>query len=240
MHCTIRGPAGKVTRRADTGQIATMFDRIAARYDLVNRLMTAGMDGRWRRETVAALALRPGRQDIVLDLGCGTGDLALGLQSAGARSVVGADPAAAMLKIGVKKAPRLAPVLADAQRLPFRDGAFDAVGTAFTVRNIEALPFALAEVRRVLRPGGRFAILDLTRPRPTLLARLFRLYTGRVLPVLGGLVSGDAAAYRYLPASVERFLSAEELRTALLEAGFARVSTRRLAPGEVSLMLANA
>jgi len=226
-----------VTRPARTPQIAAMFDRIAARYDLMNRLMTAGMDGRWRRATVQALGLRPG--DRVLDLGSGTGDLAVELLRAGAGRVVGADVAAVMLRRGAAKAQEMAPVLADGQRLPFRDGAFDAAATAFTLRNIPDLPAALAEVRRVLRPGGRFAALDLTRPRPTPAARLFRLYTDRLLPLLGGAVSGDAAAYRYLPASVARFLSAAELRQALLDAGFARASARRLAPGEVTLLLAN-
>lgn len=226
-----------------------MFDRIAGRYDLMNRLMTAGLDGRWRRAAVAALGLRPG--DRVLDLGCGTGDLAVDLLRAfrgnqavlanvrGIGGVVGVDVAPAMLRRGAAKAAGLAPVLADARRLPFGDRTFDAAGTAFTVRNVPDLPAALREVRRVLRPGGRFAVLDLTRPRPSPATRLFRLYTDRLIPLVGGLVSGDRAAYRYLPASVERFLSAEELRTALEAAGFARVSLRRLAPGEVTLALAN-
>jgi len=227
-----------VTRRARSLLVASMFDRIAGRYDLMNRLMTGGMDGRWRRLAVEALALRPG--DRVLDLGCGTGDLALALLRSGAAQVVGADIAPAMLRLGAGKAPAMAPVLADAQRLPFRDAAFDAAGTAFTVRNVPDLPAALAEVRRLLRPGGRFVVLDLTRPHDSPRARLFRLYTDRLLPLVGAAVSGDRAAYRYLPASVQRFLSAGELRAALLDAGFARASTQRLALGEVTLLIANA
>jgi demethylmenaquinone methyltransferase/2-methoxy-6-polyprenyl-1,4-benzoquinol methylase len=226
---------GEVTT-ARVRRVGAMFDRIADRYDLMNRLMTAGLDGRWRRGAVSALGLRAG--DRALDLGCGTGDLAAAMRRAGA-AVVGVDVAGAMLRRGVVKEPSLVPVLADARHLPFRDSAFDAVGTAFTVRNVPDLPTALAEVRRVLRPGGRFAVLDLTRPEPSTAARLFRLYTDRMIPLAGGLISGDFAAYRYLAASVRSFVSGQELRAAVLDAGFARVSLRRLAPGEVTLLLAN-
>ena len=210
-----------------------MFNRIAGRYDLMNRLMTGGLDGRWRRMTVAAMRLQPG--DRALDLGCGTGDLARDMLSAGAAEVVGVDIAAAMLAVGQRKLPALDAVLADGRQLPFADECFAAAGTAFTARNIPDLGLALHEVWRVLRPGGRLVILDLTRPPASFTARLFRLHTDVMVPRLGALVGGDAAAYRYLPQSVQRFLSAGELRESLLAAGFARAAVRRLAPGEVTV-----
>ncbi len=231
----MRAPDAPARARA----VGAMFDAIARRYDLLNRLMSAGQDGRWRRLAVAALAgLPPGP---VLDLGAGTGDLALALRrGVPGRDVVGLDLSVGMLRVGRAKLAargerRVHLVRGDVLRLPFPDAAFAGAATAFTLRNVADLGAALREVRRVLRPGGAFACLEITRPRPGPLAMLFRLYFQRLVPVAGGLISGRPAAYRYLPESVERFLTGEQLAAAMAAAGFREVRMRRFWPGTVTL-----
>ena len=225
--------------RDHTRRVGAMFGRIAGRYDLMNRLMTAGQDRRWRRLAVTA-ALAGGAVDL-LDVGAGTGDLALALAAQPqARRVVAVDLAALMLARARRKRhgalPRYA--LASATALPFPDASFDAATAAFVLRNVQPLDAALRELRRVLRPGGRFVCLEITRPHDGPRARLFGLYFDRVVPRLGRLVAGDAEAYSYLPASVGRFLDARELSRALLAAGFTRVRFRYVGPGGVALHLA--
>ena len=215
--------------------VGGMFDAIARRYDLMNRLMSAGQDVRWRRAAVAALRGMPAGP--LLDVGTGTGDLALAMHRAlPRRPVAGIDLSGGMMRLARRKAgDRLALARADVLRLPFRDGAFAGVATAFTFRNVAGIDEALAEVRRVLAPGGRFACLEITRPRGGAMAALFRLYFHGVVPRVGAAVSGDPGAYRYLPASVERFLGGDELAAAMRRAGFARVRMRRFWPGPVTL-----
>ena len=187
-----------------------MFDRIAPRYDLLNRLLSAGTDVRWRRRCVDALALADGA--MVLDLCTGTADLlieclARGRALAGRRHrPVERDAAAWRTRSCGRRASRVARrcSLGDAERLPLRPGLFDGAVVAFGIRNVGEIDAALREVLRVLRPGGRFVILEFSIPRGVL-GRLYRFYFTRVLPVLGGLVSGNRGAYAYLPASVERF-----------------------------------
>lgn len=206
-----------------------MFDRIAPVYDAMNRLMTAGLDRRWRRLTVAA-AVRPG--DRVLDACCGTGDLALAALPV-ASEVVGVDFSEAMLARARRKAPAVEWIRGDVLELPFADGSFDAVTIGFGVRNLEQLERGLEELHRVLRPGGRLAILEITRPRGPL-APFYRLWLDVLVPLAGKLLPGGSA-YTYLPASVRRFPGPEELAELLRRSGFEHVGFRRLAAGIVAL-----
>jgi demethylmenaquinone methyltransferase/2-methoxy-6-polyprenyl-1,4-benzoquinol methylase len=210
--------------------VRLMFDRIAPVYDLMNRAMTCGLDLRWRR-LAAAAAVRPG--DRVLDAACGTGDLALADLRAGAASVTGLDFLPRMLERARRKDARIEWLEGDVLALPFADGAFDAATIGFGIRNVADLELGLRELRRVTRPGGRIAILEITRPRGAL-APLLSLWFDRLVPRLGRLVPGGAA-YAYLPASVARFPPAEELAALLGRAGFTGVSTRLLAGSIVSL-----
>jgi demethylmenaquinone methyltransferase / 2-methoxy-6-polyprenyl-1,4-benzoquinol methylase len=209
--------------------VRTMFDRIAPVYDAMNRVMTAGLDQRWRRLTAEA-AVRPG--DRVLDACCGTGDLALADARAGGR-VVGLDFSERMLERARRKSTAVEWVRGDLLELPFEDESFDAATVGFGVRNVADLERALRELRRVLRPGGRLGILEITTPRGPL--RLFyRLWFDRIVPLLGKLLRGGSA-YTYLPASVRRFPGPEDLAALLREAGFGDVSFRLLAGGIVAL-----
>jgi demethylmenaquinone methyltransferase / 2-methoxy-6-polyprenyl-1,4-benzoquinol methylase len=211
------------------GAVESMFDRIAPFYDLMNRVMTMGLDGRWRRLTVEA-AVRPG--DRVLDACCGTGDLALAAARAGGR-VVGLDFSERMLERARRKSGAIEWLRGDLLELPFEDGSFDAATVGFGVRNVADLERALAELRRILRPGGRVGILEITTPRGPL--RLFyALWFDRIVPLLGKLLRGGSA-YTYLPASVRRFPGPEELTALLEHAGFGGVSVRLLAGGIVAL-----
>ena len=221
----------------DTGSLAPdavqrMFDRIAPVYDAMNRVMTAGLDRRWRRETVRA-AVRPG--DWVLDAACGTGDLAIEGARAGGR-VTGLDFSEAMLERARRKAPELEWVRGDLLALPFPDGSFDAATVGFGIRNVADLEAGLRELRRVVRPGGRLGVLEITRPRG-LLRHFYSVWFDRVVPVLGKVLPGGEA-YTYLPASVRRFPGPEDLAEALRRSGFDRVHVRLFAGGIVALHLA--
>jgi demethylmenaquinone methyltransferase/2-methoxy-6-polyprenyl-1,4-benzoquinol methylase len=211
-----------------------MFDRIAPVYDLMNRVMTAGLDRRWRRLTARA-AVRPG--DRVLDACCGTGDLALACVAEGGR-VTGLDFAERMLERARRKSSAIDWVAGDLLALPFGDGSFDAATVGFGVRNVAELERALAELRRVLRAGGRLAILEITRPRG-LLAPFYKLWFDRVVPLVGKAVPGGSA-YTYLPASVRRFPDPDELSGLVEAAGFRAVRYRLLAGGIVALHVAEA
>jgi demethylmenaquinone methyltransferase/2-methoxy-6-polyprenyl-1,4-benzoquinol methylase len=211
-------------------QVRSMFDRIAPVYDAMNRVMTAGLDRRWRDLTARA-AVRPG--DRVLDACCGTGDLAVACARAGAAQVTGLDFSGPMLERARRKEPRLEWVRGDLLALPFGEASFDAATVGFGVRNVESLDGALAELRRVLVPGGRLAILEITTPRGVL-APFFSLWFDRLVPLLGRVLPGGAA-YSYLPASVRRFPGPDELRERLARAGFGGVHYRLLAGGIVAL-----
>ena len=209
--------------------VRTMFDRIAPVYDAMNRVMTMGLDLRWRR-LAAESVVRPG--DRVLDGACGTGDFAVADMRAGAAHVVGLDFSERMLERARRKAP-LEWIQGDLLALPFEDASFDAMTVGFGVRNVADLPLALAEARRVLRPGGRLAILEITQPRGPL-RLFFRVWFERLVPLLGKVLPGGAA-YSYLPASVRRFPDAERLAALMREAGFGDVGFRLLAGSIVAL-----
>jgi len=213
----------------DPASVESMFDRIAPVYDAMNRLMTAGLDQRWRRRTVAA-AVRPG--DRVLDACCGTGDLALAAARAGG-DVVGLDFSERMLARARRKSTGIEWVRGDVLELPFADESFDAVTVGFGVRNVADLERALRELRRVLRPGGKVAILEITRPRGAL-KPFFSLWFDRFVPLLGKVLPGGKA-YAYLPASVRRFPGAEELTAVLAACGFADVRYRLFGGSIVAL-----
>src|SRR5262249_45814862 len=207
-----------------------MFDRIAPVYDLMNRVMTAGLDQHWRRETVKAV-VRPG--DRVLDACCGTGDLAVAALKAGAREVVGLDFSPRMLERARAKRHVVTWLEGDVVAMPFGDGEFDSATVGFGVRNVSDLAAALAELRRVLAPGGRLGILEITTPTG-FLAPFFRLWFDRIVPLLGKLFKGGSA-YTYLPASVRRFPGPEALAGLLREAGFEAVAYRTFAGGAAAL-----
>jgi demethylmenaquinone methyltransferase/2-methoxy-6-polyprenyl-1,4-benzoquinol methylase len=210
--------------------VRTMFDRIAPVYDVMNRVMTMGLDVRWRR-LAARGVVRPG--DEVLDAACGTGDFALADLAAGAERVVGLDFSEAMLERARRKAPQVEWVRGDMLALPFGDASFDAATVGFGVRNVADLDLSLRELRRVLRPGGRLAILEITQPRGPL-RPFYSLWFDRVVPVLGKALPGGSA-YTYLPASVKRFPRADELSERMRAAGFGCVGFRLLAGTIVAL-----
>lgn len=209
--------------------VRSMFDRIAPVYDLMNRLMTGGLDRRWRRLTVRAV-VRPG--DRVLDACCGTGDLAAAAARAGA-TVTGLDFSAAMLERARRKSAAVEWVQGDVLALPFPDGSFDAATVGFGLRNVSDLEAGLRELLRVLRPGGRLGILEITRPRGPL-RLFFRLWFDLLVPLAGKLLPGGKA-YTYLPASVRRFPGPEDLAQLMRHAGFSGIAYRRLAGGIVAL-----
>jgi demethylmenaquinone methyltransferase/2-methoxy-6-polyprenyl-1,4-benzoquinol methylase len=204
--------------------VRTMFDRIAPVYDVMNRVMTVGLDVRWRR-LAASAAVRPG--DRVLDAACGTGDLAIADLRAGAGKVTGLDFSERMLERARRKETRVEWIQGDMLALPFADATFDAATVGFGVRNVADLPLALTELRRVLRPGGRLAILEITQPRGAL-KPFFSLWFDRVVPLLGKVLPGGSA-YTYLPESVKRFPSAEGLAALLRESAFGDVEFKLMA-----------
>jgi demethylmenaquinone methyltransferase/2-methoxy-6-polyprenyl-1,4-benzoquinol methylase len=218
-------------------RVRSMFGRIVSRYDLMNKVMTFGMDGAWRDEAISELA--PAGKKI-LDVGTGTGDLALGVARAGANLVIGVDFVEPMLMSARKKvrsagrANLVGLAVGDAMGLPFPDASFDGIINGFLLRNVADLDGALREFVRVLKPGGRLVCLEITHP-PRLLAPLFQVYFGEVVPLLGAILSSQASAYRYLPASLAPLPDSPHLAARLRDAGLVNVSFRRLGLGTVAL-----
>jgi len=212
--------------------VRAMFDRIAPHYDRLNRLLTAGLDQRWRRAAIDSVGV--GTDDIVLDLACGTGDLAEQCAARGAR-VVGVDFAGEMLRGARRRGVPADFLQGDAARLPLRDGTATVAVCGFAMRNFVELPPVFAELERVLAPGGRVALLDVDRPRTRVLRTAHSFYFDRVVPLVGGLLS-DRAAYAYLPRSTVYLPPGDELCALLGKAGFTAVRRRELLFGAAQLL----
>lgn len=216
--------------------VQDMFARIAGRYDLMNRLMTAGQDVAWRQAVIRRAALQPG--DRLLDLGAGTGDLTFEArrQQPGVRPVA-ADFTLAMMQVGQRRpgGEAFPWTAADGLHLPFPAASFEAVVSGFLMRNVGDVGRVLAEKYRVLKPGGRVVILDTTRPPNNWLAPFIRIHLHWVIPTLGKLISGQGEAYTYLPDSTEGFLSAEQLAARLGQAGFRQVRFQRRMFGTIAI-----
>jgi demethylmenaquinone methyltransferase/2-methoxy-6-polyprenyl-1,4-benzoquinol methylase len=219
--------------------VQDMFSRIARRYDLMNRVMTAGQDVRWREEVISRATIPP--KGRLLDLGAGTGDLAFeGLRQVPTCRALAADFTLEMMNVGRDSRTSASRqtvdwAAADAQCLPFPDETFDAVVSAFLLRNVSDVPNSLKEQYRVLKPGGRIVCLDTTPPPHSALSPLIYFYLRIVIPLLGGLIAGQREAYQYLPASTENFLEAERLAARLMSAGFQHVGFRRRMFGAVAI-----
>ncbi|MDQ6773780.1 MAG: ubiquinone/menaquinone biosynthesis methyltransferase [Candidatus Dormibacteraeota bacterium] len=212
-----------------------MFDLLAGRYDLLNTILSGGSDERWRRAAAAAAGLRPG--GLALDVACGSGRLALALEraSAGAR-VIALDFSSGMLQVAARRAPGPAYVRGDGLSLPFADEAFDAVTVAFGLRNYAQPEVGLREMLRVLRPGGLAVVLEFVQPRPGLAGRAYRFYLRQGLPRIGGLVSGQPRAYRYLSETVDAYRRPEELVGMAAAAEWREPRIRLLTLGTVGLL----
>jgi demethylmenaquinone methyltransferase / 2-methoxy-6-polyprenyl-1,4-benzoquinol methylase len=224
--------------------IAAMFDRIAARYDLLNRVLSFGTDAGWRRRAIELARLGP--KERGLDIGAGTGDLTIGLLRASDPSsvVVALDLAPRMLELGRARLRsagllrRSLPLVGNVESLPLPDASIDRVISGFTIRNVGDLPRGLREMRRVLRPGGRAVLLELSHPPSAAFERVYRGYFEQIAPRVASALGGDAAAYRYLPRSLRVFPRADDLAGMIRDAHFARVRYERLAFGIAAIHIA--
>ena len=221
-------------------RVRDMFADIAGRYDLLNHLLSGHIDKRWRRQAARKLQeniVPTGAQ--ILDVACGTGDLSLTLSETTGARVVGIDFCRPMLEIAARKTANREPGIplteGDALRLPFRDSSFEAVTIAFGLRNLSDVQRGLAELLRVLKPGGYVAVLEFSKPVIPGFRLLFNVYFTRVLPFLGGLISGSKGAYQYLPNSVTRFPDQEELSSLMSKVGLESVEYENLTGGIAAL-----
>lgn len=223
----------RLTAQERAAYVQNMFTKIARRYDLMNRLMTGGQDGRWRKLVIHLARLRNNAR--LLDLGTGTGDLAreATTQFPQAR-VIAADFTLEMMRVGQKRGP-LNFSSADALHLPFQDWSFDAVVSGFLMRNVIDLQKAIQEQFRVLKKGGRIVILDTTRPKKNILSPFIWLHMHFVIPTLGRLLTGSSDAYRYLPETTERFVTAEEMAVRMAAVGFKKINYERFMLGTIAI-----
>jgi len=225
------GPARQPAR------IAAMFDGIASRYDLINDILSAGHDRRWRRATTTALDVGPG--DRVLDVAAGTGTSSIAIAKTGA-DVVACDISTGMRAVAQQRFPDLEYVVADALDLPFADQSFAAVTMSFGLRNVPDPAACLRELLRVTRPGGRLVICEFSTPTSLLVRAAYRQYLTKVLPRIGGLVSGDRASYDYLAATISTWPDQLALAELIRDAGWSHVAYRNLSGGLVALHRAEA
>lgn len=214
--------------------VEAMFDRIAPRYDRLNTLISFGAHRRWKRAAVAALAVTPGA--VIVDLACGTGDLAHEIARAGGRAL-GVDVSAGMLHEAHRRAPTIELVRGDGAALPFATDAIDGITCGFALRNFVQIGPVLVEMARVLRPGGRIALVEVDRPANALVRRAHGLYFERLVPLVGGMLS-DRWAYAYLPSSAAYLPDEAAMRALLVDAGFGAVAKRGLMAGAAQLLTA--
>jgi demethylmenaquinone methyltransferase / 2-methoxy-6-polyprenyl-1,4-benzoquinol methylase len=224
-------------------RVREMFSRLAERYDLVNDVMSFGMHRKWKRETVR-LALEGGRPARVLDLCCGTGDMSFLAEELGARAVIGADFTVPMLSVARRRAReggrRSRFTAADALRLPFRDGVFDAITVGYGLRNVADPAQALREMRRVLAPGGRVVVLDFGKPDNAVASSLYFAYLKTMMPAVGWIFHGDPQTYLYIPASLERYPAQRGVESLMREAGFSGVRYENRLLGTMGLNVGEA
>jgi demethylmenaquinone methyltransferase/2-methoxy-6-polyprenyl-1,4-benzoquinol methylase len=222
--------------------VRTMFDRIARRYDLMNTVMTMGIDRRWRHAAIRAAKVDPSTR--ALDVCCGTGDITFLLAEAGAEQVTGLDFSSGMLEQARRRqrtrrdpasAKRIEFVQGDALALPFDDDTFDVITVSFGVRNVEDIPLAFREFARVGRPGARIVCLEITRPKSRIANWFYDVWFDRVVPLLGAIVSRDKAAYTYLPESTKSFPRPPKLAEVIRAAGIRNVTWKRYGGGIVAL-----
>jgi demethylmenaquinone methyltransferase / 2-methoxy-6-polyprenyl-1,4-benzoquinol methylase len=223
----------QLTGKERAAYVQGMFTKIARRYDLMNRIMTGGQDIRWRKRVIELARMRSNSR--LLDLGTGTGDLAREALAQFPRAkVIAADFTLEMMRVG-KQNGDLNFSAADALHLPFDDGSYNAVVSGFLMRNVIDLQKALQEQYRVLRKGGRMVILDTTRPKKNILSPFIRLHMHFVIPNLGSLLTGEKDAYRYLPATTEGFVTAEELASRMAAVGFKKLDFQRYMFGTIAI-----
>jgi demethylmenaquinone methyltransferase / 2-methoxy-6-polyprenyl-1,4-benzoquinol methylase len=223
----------RLTGQKRAAYVQNMFSRIAGRYDLMNRLMTAGQDVRWRKQVIRRAQLK--NDSCLLDIGTGTGDLAReALAQYPQSKVIAADFTLEMMRVGQKNG-ALDFSSADTLSLPFGDETFDALVSGFLIRNVVDLPQALQEQYRVLKKGGHLVILDTTRPKKNILSPLIWLHMHFIIPSLGRLLTGSGEAYRYLPETTESFLAAEDLASRLSAAGFQNIHFQRFMFGTIAI-----
>jgi len=240
-------PSAKVVPLPDSGlskkeQVAGMFDRIAGKYDFLNHFLSLGIDKGWRRKAIRALkAIQPKK---ILDVATGTGDLAIAALALQPEHITGVDISEGMMEIGRKKlqekglSDKISLRYGDSEALPFADHSFDAITCAYGVRNFEHLEKGLEQMCRVLRPGGRVAILEFSQPKKFPVKQLYRFYFRYILPALGKTVSRDATAYTYLPESVAVFPEGAQFCAILQQCGFRNVNARPLTFGITTLYTA--
>lgn len=219
--------------------VRKMFDSITPSYDILNRLLSLGMDARWRK---VAASLIPNNPTCVLDIATGTGDLALTIKKLYPKTrVIGLDFASNMLKIARKKTEKanvskVQYILGDGLHIPCADNSMDAATSAFALRNMPERELAICEMNRAVRKGGSVIILDMTRPKVGLMGWLAELYIAKILPTIGGVVSGDRAAYRYLANSIENFLTVDQVKSLFETAGLINVHSISLCFGVVCIV----
>ncbi len=229
---TPRGVAGE---QEAAHWVRGMFGRIAGRYDLLNHLLSFNLDKRWRKQTIERIAEIAERRDArILDLCCGTGDVLAGIEKRRGATALGSDFCHPMLVEAKKKV--ASPLFeADALALPLADASLDLVTIAFGFRNLANYRRGLDELWRVMKPGGVVAILEFSQPRNRAFGAVYGFFSTRVLPVVGGMISGSREAYSYLPESIRKFPPAEELADEMKAAGFRRVEFERMTGGAVAL-----
>jgi len=213
-------------------EVREMFSGIAARYDLLNHLLSANIDKRWRRKVRAKLGdILNDPNALILDVACGTGDLSIELQRDAKATIIGTDFCRPMLTIAKEKANEIPFVEGDAMNLGFADASFDSVTIAFGLRNLSNVADGLAELRRILKPGGRLVVLEFSAPSVPGFRKAFNFYFSSILPRIGGMVSGSRGAYEYLPDSVSKFPDQKALAAMMRETGFDNVEYTNLTGG---------